>query len=490
MIVIILVVAAVLRFVSINQSLWLDEAINVNNAAGLSFKELIFNYSLGDFHPPLYHVLLRSWILFFGNTEISVRIPSIILSIVGVYFIYLIAKKLFENKTALICATLLATAPLHIYYSQEARMYMLAATLAAASVYFFVAIIKNDKLKYWVGFIIATALMLYSDYLPYLLIPTFIVYLFLNRKRIAKHTLRAFVPAFILIFILLIPWFVIFPKQLSTGLSAAAASPAWAQVVGSPDLKNLILVFVKFTIGRISHDNNLTYALFFAPAAIFSTFLFLLSFFRTSHLRSFTYFWLIVPTVVGFAISFAVPIFSYFRFLFVLPAYYLIWASAINTINWPPLTRFLLTAALLINLTSTVIYFSNPKFQREDWKSATAYVRESANDQTLVLFESNLTVGPFDYYSKRSENNNFSYYNRARAIPAIGALADFSATPPKVRDDLYLLLSDKNKVYLFQYLSQITDPQGLVFEHLTKLGFKNTATRDFSGVGFIYEFKK
>lgn len=477
MILIILFVATILRFISINQSLWLDEAINVNNAAGLSFKELIFNYSLGDFHPPLYHILLRSWILFFGSSEISVRIPSIILSIVGVYFIYLIAKKLFENKTALVAATLVATAPLHIYYSQEARMYMLACTLGAASVYFFIALIKNDKLKYWIGFIIATSLMLYSDYLPYLLIPTFVIYLFFNRKHIPKSTLRAFIPAFILIFILLTPWLVIFPSQLSTGLSAAAASPAWAQVVGTPDFKNLVLVFVKFTVGRISHDNNLIYALSFAPVAAFSIFLLLLSLFRSSYLRSFIYYWLFPPVILGFLIAFFVPIFSYFRFLFVLPAYYIIWASSINTINWTPLMRFLLGVALLINLTSVIIYFTDPKFQREDWRSATAYVKESANESSLVLFESNLTVGPFDYYNIGD-------------LQAIGALADFSATPPKVREDLNLYISDKNKIYLFQYLSQITDPGGLVFEELTKLGFKNTATRDFIGVGFIYEFKK
>lgn len=477
MIILILIVATILRFISIDQSLWLDEAINVNNAAGLSFKELIFNYSLGDFHPPLYHVLLRGWILLFGSSEISVRIPSIILGLVSVYIVYLIGKKLYEEKTALVAATLLATAPLHIYYSQEARMYMLAATTAAASVYFFISIIKSDKLKYWIGFIITTSIMLYSDYLPYLLIVAFIIYLFLNRSHIAKPTLRAFIPALIIIIIILSPWIIIFPSQLATGLSAAAASPAWAQVVGSPDFKNLTLVFVKFTIGRISHDNNLIYALSFAPIAIFSIFLFVMSLFRTSHQRSFIYYWLFPPIIIGFAISFFVPIFSYFRFLFVLPAYYLVWASGVNIINWVPLTRLLLAIALLINIGAATIYFSKSKFQREDWRSAVAYVKESADSKTIVLFESNLTVGPFDYY-------NMDY------PPAVGALADFTATPPKIRDDLHLFIEDKNKVYLFQYLSQITDPQGLVFEHLTKIGFVNTATRDFMGVGFLYEFKR
>src|SRR4030042_621512 len=161
MILIILTAALILRLIAINQSLWLDEAINVNVARALDLKSLIFNYSLGDFHPPLFHVLLRGWILLFGSSEISVRIPSVILGVATVYVTYLIGRKLFEHKTALIAATLLATAPLHIYYSQEARMYMLAAFFASLSVYFFISILKKDNFWLWIGFIIATAFMLY-----------------------------------------------------------------------------------------------------------------------------------------------------------------------------------------------------------------------------------------------------------------------------------------------------------------------------------------
>ena len=198
--------------------------------------------------------------------------------------------------------------------------------------------------------------MLYSDYLPYLMIPTYIIYLFLNRNHIRWSTIKAFVPAFILILILLAPWLWIFPNQLSTGLSAAAASPAWAQIVGAPDLKNLILVFVKFTVGHISFDNNLIYALFFAPTAIFSIFLLLLSLFRTSYQRSFIYYWF-SPIILGFLIAFFVPIFSYFRFIFVLPANYLICASGVYTINTVPLTKSLLEIALIINLTTATVNF-------------------------------------------------------------------------------------------------------------------------------------
>lgn len=476
MIIVILLVALILRLISLGQSLWLDEAINVNVSGALSVKDLIFHYSLGDFHPPLFHIILKYWIIIFKNSEISVRLPSVIFGVSSVFVAYLIAKKLFEKKTALIAATLVATAPLHIYYSQEARMYMLAAFLASLSVYFFISLLKKESLLNWLGFIVSTSLMLYVDYLPYLIVPTYLIFLFTYRRKISKSMLKGFIPAFVLILGSIIPWLLIFPKQLSTGLSAAAASPAWSQVVGGSDFKSLLLTFVKFTIGRISIDNNLAYALVFAPISLFVLFLFFASLLRLSRLRLFVWFWFFIPTILGFIISFYIPIFSYFRFIFILPAFYLVWASAINTINWPPLNRILLFLALLINLSAATIYFINPKFQRENWRDAYRFIAKNATPKTIVLFESNYTAAPFDYYNQGK-------------IRAEGALESFNAKEDYI-DKKIDSINSYNKVYLFQYLSGITDPQGLVFKELTKKGYINTQTSDFQGVGFIYEFKK
>lgn len=477
MIVLILLAALFLRLINLNQSFWLDEAINVNNVANLSFKSLIFDYSLGDFHPPLYHLILKSWVLVFPVTEISTRIPSVILGVLTVFITYLISRKLFEKGTALIAAILIATSPLHIYYSQEARMYMLAAFLVSMSVYFFISLLKRDSIFNWIGFVLSTALTLYADYIPYLLLPTYIVYLALFRKSIKKTTLLGFIPAFILIVIFLVPWLLVFPKQLTTGLSAAAVSPAWAQVVGGSAAKDLVITFIKFTIGRISHENNIIYALLFTPVAIYTIAVFMISMFRLSALRTFLWFWLFIPIFSAFAISHYVPIFSYFRLIFTLPALYIIWASAINTINARIVVRLLLFVALAINLISISIHYINPKFQRENWRGATQYIHKESTQNTIVLFESPYSVAPFDFY------------NENKVMPS-GALNGFTAERQKVIENVKLLTSGKDKVFLFQYLSGITDPSGILFEELTNTGFKNVSATNFDGVGFVYEFTR
>lgn len=476
MFLIVLTAGFILRLIALNQSLWLDEAININVARNLDYLSLITKYSLSDFHPPLYHVVLKFVISLLGSSEIAVRIPSVILGTGTVVGTYLIAKELFEKKTALIAATLVATAPLHIYYSQEARMYMLAAFFASFSVYFFIKTLTRDTLFNLLGFIIATSLMLYTDYLPYLLIPTYAVFLIINRKKL-KGAIKTFLPSFIIIFLTLTPWLVIFPQQLKGGLGTAANSPAWANVVGSPQASTLLLTFVKFTIGRISVDNNISYAILFAPIGFFVILLLSLSFFRMSPKRSFLWYWFAVPIALAFAVSFYIPIFSYFRFIFVLPAFYILWAAAINTINWPRFVRIMLLFALVINIGSTVIYLENPKFHRENWRDATAYVSANSNKDSTILFEADFPTGPFDYYNSSN-------------LQAYGVLTNFNAKPQEVQDKINLYTQNKNKVFLFQYLTQITDPNGLVFQTLLDNGYKNSKTTDFTGVGFVYEFQK
>lgn len=477
MIVIILLSALVLRLISLTQSLWLDEAININNVVSLNYLELYSQYSLGDFHPPLFHLILKFTTSIIGASEIATRMPSVFFGVLTVFITYKIGKQLFENKTALIAATLLATSPLHIYYSQEARMYSLAAFLIVLSVYFFIKLYKQKRLLNWLGFIIATALTLYTDYLPYTIIPVFLLAIFIQNKKFHKNSYKNFVPAFLLIFILLIPWLLIFPKQLSVGLAAAAASPAWSSVVGAANLQSLLISFVKFTIGRISIDNNFIFAFIFAPIAIYISLLFTLSLLRISTKRIIIWLWFFIPLLLGFIMSFFVPVFAFFRFIFILPAFYLILAAGINVINSKKLFTPLFFIALLINFVSTTIYLFNSKFHRENWRDATEYIISNSTENTIVLFEQGQTIAPFEYYNKGK-------------VMSLGALNGFSADPLEIRQKLIEPIKGRDKIFLFQYLSGITDPQGLLFKEISNTGFINVTTRDFNGVGFVYEFKK
>ena len=138
----ILLLGFILRLVSLNQSLWLDEAITVLAVKNHSFLQIITQYIGGDFHPPGFYLLLNLWTKIFGYSEVSARFPSVLFGVATIWIVYLLTKKLFSEKVGLLAAFLLAINPLHIYYSQEARMYAFAAFAVSLSFLFFIKLIK------------------------------------------------------------------------------------------------------------------------------------------------------------------------------------------------------------------------------------------------------------------------------------------------------------------------------------------------------------
>ncbi|MEK7497631.1 MAG: glycosyltransferase family 39 protein, partial [Patescibacteria group bacterium] len=159
MIVIALILGLLLRLISLNQSFWLDEATSATVVKTLSFGDIVNKFAPGDFHPPLYYFALKVWSLSFGVNEIWARLLSVLFGLCTVYLVYLIGKSLKSRTLGTIAAILIATAPLHVYYSQEARMYSMETFLVSLAVYLFIK-------KRWIFFSIVLALVGLTDYLP------------------------------------------------------------------------------------------------------------------------------------------------------------------------------------------------------------------------------------------------------------------------------------------------------------------------------------
>jgi len=243
MIFFILILGLVLRLISLNQSFWLDEATSGLVVRNFSLTEIVTKFSPGDFHPPLYYLILKVWSSFFGTSEIALRFPSIIFGLLTIYFVYLIGKELFNKKAGIIAGILLATSGLHIYYSQEARMYSLTALLVSYLVYLFLK-------KKWFSFSIILLLTGMTDYPALLVIPVFWL--------VGRRFWRKLVLSSSLLVISYLIWLPIFIKQLSVGFSTVGSS--WGNILGTFSFKNLALIPVKFILGRISFDDKYLYA--------------------------------------------------------------------------------------------------------------------------------------------------------------------------------------------------------------------------------------
>ena len=97
----------------------------------------------GDIHPPLYYYLLHFWRGVFGSSEFALRSLSAVLGVLLVGLTFLIGRKAFSAGVGLLAAFVAAINPFQIYYSQEARMYMLLAVIGAAATFFLLRLLEG-----------------------------------------------------------------------------------------------------------------------------------------------------------------------------------------------------------------------------------------------------------------------------------------------------------------------------------------------------------
>ncbi len=133
-----MLIAAVMRLRGLTASnLWLDEA-NSWQVASASWPGLIANVMRSPVGP-LYFVLLKAWIVLFGDSVHALRSLSLLASIALIPVVFAIGVRLLSRPVALLASCLVALSPLELYFAQEARMYMFVSLLGALCVLAYVS---------------------------------------------------------------------------------------------------------------------------------------------------------------------------------------------------------------------------------------------------------------------------------------------------------------------------------------------------------------
>ena len=442
MIFFILILGLVLRLISLNQSFWLDEATSGLVVRNFNLVEIITKFSPGDFHPPLYYLVLKVWSNIFGTSEMALRFPSIIFGLLTIYLVYLIGKEIFNKRVGLIAAVLLATSGLHVYYSQEARMYSLVALLVSYLVYLFLK-------KRWFLFSIILLLIGMTDYPALLVTPVFLV---VGRKEWRKLVLSSS-----LLVVSYLIWLPILLKQLSVGFSASG-SP-WGNLLGTFSFKNFALIPVKFLLGRISFDNKYIYASLVGLFLGLITYPILLSL-KKVRKTLIVWLWLVLPILLGLLVSVRLSIFSYFRFLFCLPAFYMLIAIGLDKVR-PKISNVLIIILVALNLVFSGIYLFNPKFQREGWKDLTTFInKESEGKKAITLFVADSNMEAYKYYDSEA-----------------------SLSGPKGFSTKY------EEIWLMRYLQPVFDANDILRAKIEASGYNKEREYDFNGV-VVWKYNK
>ena len=179
-----------LRVISINtRGLWLDEAITVKQASR-AFLVVIQKLATGV-HPPLYHITMHFWLKVFGRSEVALRSFSVLVGVIAIPVAYWAASRIYDRRTGLIAAGLVALSPFQIWYSQEARMYALLFLAGLLSTAFLVLAVRENRVHLWIGYLGFTTMGLFTHYFfLFLIMGQIAFYVFGEvwvRERDARH---------------------------------------------------------------------------------------------------------------------------------------------------------------------------------------------------------------------------------------------------------------------------------------------------------------
>ncbi|MBI2909326.1 MAG: glycosyltransferase family 39 protein [Chloroflexi bacterium] len=391
-----------------HQSLWGDEIASVF-MAGRPLEAVAQGATI-DIHPPLYYYLLHFWMRVAGNSEFSVRFLSLVLGVLTVAVTFALGRRILGGKVGLLASLFLAMAPLQVYYSQETRMYTLAALLAVSSCYLFLRVLPHAHAERgaglwqrsgacWATYVAASTALLYAHYAGAAVLVAQSLTVFVLQRRRARYLLQ-WVAAHMVILLLFLPWLMIALGQLRshpgydplplTGyiartaagftLGLAAAPEPWWAAVG---LVWLLVAIGAVACGRQTRD---------APSRLLAP-------------------WLVVPLASVLLISLLVKPFFEPRFLMpATPAFALLLAAGIMA-SWRAASSarrgrmMLRIAPLAAALTAVLLagqglmgYYYDNRYARDDWRGLARQIQMVAQPTDAIVLDDPGLTETFSYY--------------------------------------------------------------------------------------------
>jgi len=458
----ILAVYLVLAFYGIGrQGFWEDEYLSVLR---LTSRHPIWK----DGHGFLYFALLSLWSQL-GTSEVVLRTLSVLLGALAVCLTYAIGITLIDRRAALFGTVIFATSPFFIWYSQEVRYITLMLVTTLAMMYTFHRVVFRGTVGWWVGYGTATLLSLFA-FLSTLLLPL-AQGLFLWGSPSRRALLKKWLVCQFVVFSFFTLWFVHGTHFLN---AIAEARGNGEQIRSNPkvfpftgDFNNVRPEVIPYTFFAFSAgfslgpsprdlyaDRSLAPLERYLPTLVFLVVFYAavllsgwLAFRQRRDSRNILLLWIAVPIMGVFGIAKLLDIFYDVRYVaMVLPAYVLFLAAGIVRFRKVGVQVLLLGAVLAIHGVALANYYFDPRYAREDTRSAARFLESKATPHDLALVVG--TVSSLPYYYKR---------------PISSVRPEFlKGSDPSLRQPLRELAGSHNRLWLVQIRPWQTDRKGTV----------------------------
>ncbi len=211
-----------------------DEVWSVNTV----LSDNVISALKADVHPPFYFQLLDVWVSLFGHHERAVRSLSGLFYILAIVALYCLARELYGDELALLCAVLYACSPLAILSAQFARMYSLLSFLSIVSTLLYVQFWIKDRTNLWrfAAFVVVNALGTFTHIAFFFaLFGQIVFHVVYQRTRFKKFTVAACLSV--------IPYLLFWTPVLRHQLEIAAIGLVWVKKLSFSMLWDVLFLY-------------------------------------------------------------------------------------------------------------------------------------------------------------------------------------------------------------------------------------------------------
>ncbi len=387
------------------ESLWLDEGTSLR-IARLKAREIIKLES--DANPPLYYLILHFWIKIFGDSEFSLRFPSVIFGSAAIFIVFKLLSS-FDREVALLSSLLTSISTFLVFYSQEARAYSLFLMISTLSYLFLLEALKRGEMKFFIFYTLSVVLMLYTHIYSFFIVFSHIVFVLLCYA----NRIKKFLFFFFLSLLFYIPRAIVVLNQAKKIVSQGF----WLPKPGLIDIGKTLIQFsgATYPMPRDEAGNVIlkSFIIEYSSSAIllfiFGVLIFVLhwNFKRVNpERRKFIFMlwiWFLSPIVLPFILSQFLTSFYFTRYA--IPssvAFYMLASMGMEFIH----KKFKNVVLLLILLLSAInLGWYYAKTNKEQWREAVKFVEEKAQQNDLVVASKYV----FYYYFKRGDVKTFAF---------------------------------------------------------------------------------
>jgi mannosyltransferase len=386
------------------QSLWYDEGLQYYIATHNSIREL-FGQSR-SFHPPLSFIINYIFLLF-GDSDFLLRLPSALFGIASLPVLYILARDLTSKQTAILAIFVMALSPFHIWYSQEGRMYSQLIFLSLLSSVLLLQALRYSKISWWIYYTIVGAMGMYTHVFMGLSIAAQFLWILVYRRSVLLLvTASGLVISLVFLpWALVLPWMRHFAHGVSThGLAVGLGPDGRAGFTWGAVPYTLFVYGAGFSLGpsvaELHADKSIALILTFLPSIMLVTLVFALLLWvgvvlmikrfgiRTACFCALGFLVPLVGTAVysltphaTFNVRYTVTAFPYFC-IFVGTA------VALLTRAHRILGVVAILALVGISVASLYNNFTDPRYAKEDFRSAVAFWQQTANEEPLLAVDS------------------------------------------------------------------------------------------------------